>query len=124
MLARGRSRSPREGHMTPAGWYPDARSDEVIRYWDGTQWTEERAWDGAQWVVRPLGTPVLAAPPPVEPPPPADAAPPVEPPPPPDAAPPVEPPPPPDAVPDPPPPSDPTPAVPDANVAAVSAAVS
>ena len=77
--------------MTPAGWYPDAQSDEVIRYWDGTQWTEERAWDGAAWVVRPLGTPVVAAPPP-EPPPPADAAPPVDPPPPPDAvAPPVEP---------------------------------
>ncbi len=31
--------------MTPAGWYPDAKSDEVVRYWDGTQWTEERAWE-------------------------------------------------------------------------------
>ena len=42
--------------MTAAGWYPDLASDEVIRYWDGERWTEERAWDGSGWVDRALGS--------------------------------------------------------------------
>ncbi|WP_082521021.1 DUF2510 domain-containing protein [Rhodococcus sp. Leaf278] len=27
--------------MTPAGWYPDPANPQLIRYWDGTQWTPE-----------------------------------------------------------------------------------
>jgi hypothetical protein len=32
---------------TPPGWYPDPNDPYTQRYWDGTQWTENRA-PGAQ----------------------------------------------------------------------------
>ena len=28
---------------TPAGWYPDPNDPYTQRYWDGTQWTENRS---------------------------------------------------------------------------------
>lgn len=27
----------------PAGWYPDAGNDKLLRYWDGTAWTDHTA---------------------------------------------------------------------------------
>jgi hypothetical protein len=27
----------------PAGWYDDPDSPGIVRYWDGTEWTERRA---------------------------------------------------------------------------------
>ena len=29
--------------MTPAGWYDDPASPNVLRWWDGTAWGEQRA---------------------------------------------------------------------------------
>lgn len=26
-----------------AGWYPDPSDDQLLRYWDGTQWTGDTA---------------------------------------------------------------------------------
>ena len=28
---------------SPAGWHPDPKDPTLLRYWDGTQWTEQRA---------------------------------------------------------------------------------
>ena len=28
---------------TPAGWYPDPEQAETLRYWTGTNWTDQRA---------------------------------------------------------------------------------
>jgi hypothetical protein len=30
-----------EGQATPAGWYPDPRSPQNERYWDGQRWTDQ-----------------------------------------------------------------------------------
>ncbi len=32
----------------PAGWHPDPQSPGILRYWDGTGWTEHRAAGGPQ----------------------------------------------------------------------------
>lgn len=47
----------------PAGWYPDQRNSQLLRYWDGAQWTEryELAPKGAE--APPQGAPVAVAPP-------------------------------------------------------------
>jgi len=29
--------------LPPAGWYPDETQTNTVRYWDGAQWTEQRA---------------------------------------------------------------------------------
>jgi hypothetical protein len=29
--------------QTPAGWYPDPEQANTQRYWDGSQWTDQRA---------------------------------------------------------------------------------
>ena len=55
---------PGTGRDSNAGWYPDERSRTLLRYWDGTQWTEQTAarpgarsgfpgW--AWWVIGGLG---------------------------------------------------------------------
>jgi hypothetical protein len=31
-----------EGHLPPAGWYPDPLHNQKQRYWDGTQWAQNR----------------------------------------------------------------------------------
>jgi hypothetical protein len=31
------------GPVAAAGWYPDPEQDETQRYWDGRQWTDQRA---------------------------------------------------------------------------------
>jgi len=28
---------------TPAGWYPDPQQADTLRYWTGTNWTDQRA---------------------------------------------------------------------------------
>jgi hypothetical protein len=35
--------SPPPGPKAPAGWYPDPDQVQTQRFWDGTDWTEQRA---------------------------------------------------------------------------------
>ena len=40
--------------LPPAGWYPDKRETELLRYWDGTSWTANTATRGvADWPAEP-----------------------------------------------------------------------
>jgi hypothetical protein len=41
-------RSTSEGGTQPAGWYPDPNDPSSQRYWDGSQWTENRTPAGAR----------------------------------------------------------------------------
>ncbi|MGV8896414.1 MAG: DUF2510 domain-containing protein [Rhodoglobus sp.] len=41
----------------PAGWYPDGVADDSLRWWDGTDWTND---------VRSVAAPILVAVPPMD----------------------------------------------------------
>src|ERR1700722_15086640 len=48
--------------MAPQGWYPDSVDTEMVRWWDGAQWTAH---------TQPASAPAVTAPPAPLPPPPA-----------------------------------------------------
>lgn len=43
LLARARTTKRVPQPATPAGWYADPRSQRMLRYWDGSEWTDQTA---------------------------------------------------------------------------------
>lgn len=52
--------------MSAVGWYPHEEDENRLRFWDGSEWSDERRWDGSTWIEMESSAPELSTPPPFD----------------------------------------------------------